>query len=159
MSRRPWEFAKRNTMLHIDHTNFAKVRIDDCALDDWLCNLFLGRSINCAAWRRMRNDTESRAYNIQKMSFLRAGFRSSLRPRVLSRLSSPAAAPSRIWRPLILNQRANYSEAAALSQDAIQTRVLDVLKSFEKVEGGKVRPLSSFIVDPSIHLCPYPLFA
>jgi hypothetical protein len=37
-------------------------------------------------------------------------------------------------RPL----RAPYSAAAGLSRDAIQTRVLDVVKSFEKVDPAKV---------------------
>jgi hypothetical protein len=31
-----------------------------------------------------------------------------------------------------------YSAAAGLSRNDIQTRVLDVLKSFEKVDGSKV---------------------
>ncbi|KAG1801534.1 acyl carrier protein [Suillus plorans] len=41
--------------------------------------------------------------------------------------------------------RANYSAAAAgLSKETIQTRVLDVLKGFEKVDAAKLTTSSSF---------------
>ena len=40
--------------------------------------------------------------------------------------------------------RAQFSAAAGLSKEDITTRVLDVLKSFEKVDGSKVSSLRSF---------------
>jgi hypothetical protein len=36
-------------------------------------------------------------------------------------------------------QRAGYAEAAGLSKENIQSRVLEVMKSFEKVDPSKVR--------------------
>ena len=61
----------------------------------------------------------------------------------LSRLLSRTATLSRgAWSSRLLpvrpTLRAPYSAAAGLSRDAIQTRVLDVFKSFEKVDQSKV---------------------
>lgn len=68
------------------------------------------------------------------MSFLRLALRSVARPR----LAVPAALPStRSW----ILQNARYSAAAGLSKEQITTRVLDVLKGFEKVDQTKVRHL------------------
>ncbi len=66
------------------------------------------------------------------MSFLRLAVRSVTRPRVA--LASPALYRSRIL------QSASYSAAAGLSKEQITSRVLDVLKGFEKVDPAKVRP-------------------
>lgn len=64
----------------------------------------------------------------------------------LSRLLSRTATLSRgAWSSRILPARpalrAPYSAAAGLSRDAIQTRILDVLKGLEKVDQSKVGPL------------------
>ena len=42
--------------------------------------------------------------------------------------------------------RAQFSAAAGLSKEDITTRVLDVLKSFEKVDGSKVSTVNSYCV-------------
>ncbi len=66
------------------------------------------------------------------MSILRLAFRSVARPRLVV----PAALTStRSW----LLQNARYSAAAGLQKEQITTRVLDVLKGFEKVDPAKVR--------------------
>lgn len=65
------------------------------------------------------------------MSFLRLAVRSAVRPRF-----APAFVP--LARSQLL-QRASYSAAAGLNKEQITTRVLDVLKSFEKVDPAKVR--------------------
>ncbi|KAK8858750.1 acyl carrier protein [Kwoniella newhampshirensis] len=73
---------------------------------------------------------------------LRSVLPSTLRtttPLLLSRpqfVASPALAISR-----------SYAAAAGLSKDDISSRVLDVLKSFEKVDGGKLTPSASFTSD------------
>ena len=64
----------------------------------------------------------------------------------VSRLLSRSATLSRgAWRSRLLPARpifrAPYSAAAGLSRDAIQDRILDVLKGFEKVDQSKVGPL------------------
>lgn len=66
------------------------------------------------------------------MSFFRLALRSAARPnlaaRALPRTQLPRFAP-----------RATFSAAAGLSKGEIETRVLDVLKGFEKVDPAKVR--------------------
>lgn len=71
------------------------------------------------------------------MSFFRVALRSSAlaRPRLAT-----AVAPSRAW----LAPRAAYSAAAGLSKEDITTRVLDVLKGFEKVDPAKVNVICNF---------------
>ena len=64
------------------------------------------------------------------MSFLRLAVRSVARPRFVA-----AAIPSTRSRIL---QSASYSAAAGLNKEQIETRVLDVLKGFEKVDPAKV---------------------
>ena len=64
------------------------------------------------------------------MSFFRLAVRSVARPRM-----AVAVMPS--VRSRIL-QKAAYSAAAGLSKEQISTRVLDVLKGFEKVDPAKV---------------------
>ena len=60
----------------------------------------------------------------------------------LSRLLSRTATLSRgAWSSRLLPVRplrAPYSAAAGLSRDTIQTRILEVLKGFEKVDPAKV---------------------
>lgn len=69
------------------------------------------------------------------MSFLRVAFRGPAASFARSRVSvSAAAIPRRTW----LLQRAAFSAAAGLTKEEITTRVLDVLKGFEKVDTKKV---------------------
>jgi NADH dehydrogenase (ubiquinone) 1 alpha/beta subcomplex 1 len=71
------------------------------------------------------------------MSFLRAAFKSALRPTAAAAFRAPQRSNVMRWRAPIV-QRAWYSESTGLSKDAIESRVLDVLKSFEKVDPAKV---------------------
>jgi hypothetical protein len=66
------------------------------------------------------------------MSFLRLAVRNVARQRVTS------AAPALAARTSFL-QRAQYSAAAGLNKEQITTRVLELLKGFEKVKQEKVR--------------------
>lgn len=70
------------------------------------------------------------------MSLLRLAVRNVARPRLVA-----ATLPS--MRSQLL-QKAAYSAAAPLSRDAITTRVVDVLKGFEKVDPAKVRASGGF---------------
>ena len=63
------------------------------------------------------------------MSFARVTLRSLSRARPTFAVSKHSA-----YRL----HRANYSAAAGLSKDTIQTRIFDVLKGFEKVDHAKV---------------------
>lgn len=70
------------------------------------------------------------------MSFLRAALQSSLRssrvlaiPRISYSLRSQA----------IVLQRATFASQPTLTKEDIQSRVIDVLKGFEKVDAAKVR--------------------
>lgn len=86
------------------------------------------------------------------MSFLRVAVRSVARPHAVSApFRSAQLANARYTFAL---QRASYSAAAGLSRSDIESRVLDVLKSFEKVNQTKVcrlRPLIPilFLTAPS----------
>ncbi|GFZ44990.1 Putative acyl carrier protein, mitochondrial [Saitozyma sp. JCM 24511] len=40
-----------------------------------------------------------------------------------------------------------YAAAAGISKEDIQSRVLDVMKTFEKVDGGKLSPTAAFTSD------------
>lgn len=72
------------------------------------------------------------------MSFLRVAFRGPAASFSRNRVSlSAAAIPRRTWLP----QRAAFSAAAGLTREEITTRVLDVLKGFEKVDATKVRDI------------------
>ncbi|KAH8916239.1 acyl carrier protein [Atractiella rhizophila] len=51
------------------------------------------------------------------------------------------------FTPLLLNASRLYSASAGLSKGDIETRVLDVLKSFEKVDPQKISTTSSFTSD------------
>ena len=62
--------------------------------------------------------------------------------RVAARTSFLSRQAFRVSRPTTqLPLRAAYSAAAGLNKEDIQTRVLDVLKGFEKVDQSKVRVL------------------
>ncbi|PAV22565.1 acyl carrier [Pyrrhoderma noxium] len=79
------------------------------------------------------------------MSFLRAAARSVARPHAVSApFRSAQLANARYTFAL---QRASYSAAAGLSRSDIESRVLDVLKSFEKVNQTKLTASSSFTED------------
>ncbi|OJA10832.1 hypothetical protein AZE42_00258 [Rhizopogon vesiculosus] len=67
------------------------------------------------------------------MSFARLALRSVTRSRPIFAASTRQT----------LAFRANYSAAAGLSQETIQSRVLNVLKGFEKVDADKVRLTTS----------------
>ena len=70
------------------------------------------------------------------MSFLRVAFRGPAAAFARNRVSASAVTiPRRTWLP----QRAAFSAAAGLTQEEITTRVLDVLKGFEKVDPNKAR--------------------
>lgn len=70
------------------------------------------------------------------MSFLRLAFRGPAASFARNRVSvSAVAIPRRTWLP----QRAAFSAAAGLTREEITTRVLDVLKGFEKIDPAKVR--------------------
>lgn len=64
------------------------------------------------------------------MLALRASVRAAARPLVTRTLQRPAALP--------ILRIARYSAAAGLDHGQIEARVLDVLKSFEKVDPSKV---------------------
>jgi len=78
------------------------------------------------------------------MSFLRAAFQTSIR-------SSRVLATPRIsgfLRPqAFVLHRAAFATQPTLTKEVIQTRVLDVLKGFEKVDASKLAPASSFTED------------
>lgn len=63
------------------------------------------------------------------MSFVRLAARSLTRPRLA--LAVPRTQTSIPWR-------AGFAAAAGLTKEGIETRVLDVLKGFEKVNASKV---------------------
>ncbi|KAI0788556.1 acyl carrier protein [Abortiporus biennis] len=71
------------------------------------------------------------------MSFFRLAARNMTRPG-LAMMARPS---SRVM------QLARYSAAAGLSKEQITTRVLDVLKGFEKVDPAKLSASSSFTDD------------
>ncbi|KAK7694824.1 hypothetical protein QCA50_002012 [Cerrena zonata] len=73
------------------------------------------------------------------MSFFRLAARSVVRPSLAA-----AALPA---RSALRMQIARYSAPAGLSKDQITTRVLDVLKGFEKVDQAKLNPTATFAED------------
>ncbi|KLO20634.1 acyl carrier protein [Schizopora paradoxa] len=78
------------------------------------------------------------------MSFLRAALQTSLRSSRV--LATPRISYS--LRPQAISfQRATFASQPALTKDDIQSRVLDVLKSFEKVDASKLSPSASFAGD------------
>ncbi|KAG6897015.1 hypothetical protein C0992_004659 [Termitomyces sp. T32_za158] len=72
------------------------------------------------------------------MSFIRLAARASALP-------SFARIAPRVQRQVI--QRVAYSAQAGLSRDAIQSRVFEVLKGFEKVDPAKISITSKFNED------------
>ncbi|THH11611.1 hypothetical protein EW145_g541 [Phellinidium pouzarii] len=78
------------------------------------------------------------------MSFLRVALRTVSRPRVAVAIPRSAS----LVRPSAFAlQHAAYSAAAGLSNTVIKQRVLDVLKSFEKVDPSKLSTSASFAED------------
>ncbi|GHJ83746.1 hypothetical protein NliqN6_0148 [Naganishia liquefaciens] len=78
-------------------------------------------------------------------------FRSALPAlRAIAR-STPVAAPAA--RPALVAQRFAaqgqrwYAASAGLDKEQITSRVLEVLKGFEKVDGGKLTPQATFTKD------------
>ncbi|KAH9064230.1 acyl carrier protein [Lactarius vividus] len=74
------------------------------------------------------------------MSFLHLAFRSVTSRHVAS------SSLSRLHMSRI-PQRAAFSAASTLDKSQIETRVLDVLKSFEKVSPEKIKPSATFTDD------------
>ncbi|KAI9508793.1 acyl carrier protein [Russula earlei] len=74
------------------------------------------------------------------MSFIRLALRST----ATRHLASPSLSGLHRGR---LPLRAAFSAAAPLDRAQIETRVLDVLKSFEKVRPEKLKPSASFTED------------
>ncbi|KAH0590143.1 hypothetical protein H2248_000320 [Termitomyces sp. 'cryptogamus'] len=72
------------------------------------------------------------------MSFIRLASHASALPRF-------ARTVPRVQRQLV--QRAMFSAQAGLSRDVIQSRVLEVLKGFEKVDPAKLSVTSRFHED------------
>ncbi|KAI0274629.1 acyl carrier protein [Gloeopeniophorella convolvens] len=72
------------------------------------------------------------------MSFLRLALRSPT--------SRHLAVAARLQQSR-LPQRATFSAASSLDRVQIETRVLDVLKTFEKVKSDKLKPTASFAGD------------
>ena len=62
----------------------------------------------------------------------------SILPTLRATALRATALPTTSVSAASLNRWRAYSAAAGLSRSDIQSRVLDVLKSFEKVDGGKV---------------------
>ncbi|KZT30497.1 acyl carrier protein [Neolentinus lepideus HHB14362 ss-1] len=67
--------------------------------------------------------------------------------RTASRASYPRVSLTIANRWSRLPPRANFSAAAGLSKDQIESRVLDVLKGFEKVDPAKLGTSSRFAED------------
>lgn len=74
------------------------------------------------------------------MSFTRFAFRSAVRPTLM------AASAPRI-QFLRYSPRAAFSAAAGLPKSEIEARILDLLKSFEKVDPAKLTLTSTFTSD------------
>ncbi|KZO96057.1 acyl carrier protein [Calocera viscosa TUFC12733] len=63
------------------------------------------------------------------------------------RFAAPSTAKAARFVPLTFAYARAYSSGGALSKDDITGRVMEVLKSFEKVDGGKLSTTSSFTDD------------
>ncbi|KAI8646206.1 acyl carrier protein-like protein [Parasitella parasitica] len=70
----------------------------------------------------------------------------NLRPNVILNAASRAAS---IQRPAMVRMAtpSMFRMYATLPREDVQSRVLDVVKSFDKVDGGKVTPESNFVKD------------
>ncbi|WVR06508.1 acyl carrier protein [Kwoniella sp. DSM 27419] len=60
---------------------------------------------------------------------------------------APLALARPVAQPATFIKARGYAAAAGLSKDDITSRVMDVLKSFEKVDGAKLSPSASFTSD------------
>ncbi|KAG2023398.1 hypothetical protein CC2G_001057 [Coprinopsis cinerea AmutBmut pab1-1] len=69
-------------------------------------------------------------------------FRLATRSTALSRAAWSARTTPRFILP-----RATYASGSGLSRDAIQSRIFDVLKGYEKVDPSKITPTASFSKD------------
>lgn len=76
------------------------------------------------------------------MLALRASLRTAARPLAARALQRPVAAAA-VTRLRV----ASYSAAAGLSEGQVESRILDVLKSFEKVDPAKLSKTASFAND------------
>lgn len=102
-----------------------------------LCNVFV-RPVNAGlSYKLLFSVRQSNTLNIyilkNTMSFLRLAVRASVLPRLVSSI------PRQLQQSQFV-LRAGYSSAAGLSRDAIEARVLDVLKGFETIDATKVGP-------------------
>ncbi|KAI6047563.1 acyl carrier protein [Pisolithus marmoratus] len=76
-----------------------------------------------------------RQQQLTKMSFTRLALRNLSRSRATFYVP-----PRRVLQ-------ANYSAVSGLSTESIQSRIMDVLKGFEKVDHAKLSPAASFTND------------
>lgn len=89
-----------------------------CKKKYWKLNLILSRAY-----------TQRSTLNVAAMSFIRLAAR---------RIVIPRYTPNTSRFTNLLPPRAAFSAAAGLSKDEIQTRILEVVKGFEKVDPAKV---------------------
>ena len=68
-------------------------------------------------------------------------FRSVILRAPLRAASFALARPSVVIRPAPIALARGYAASAGLAKDDISSRVLEVMKTFEKVDGGKVGPV------------------
>nr|XP_031864376.1 acyl carrier protein [Kwoniella shandongensis]KAA5531448.1 acyl carrier protein [Kwoniella shandongensis] len=80
----------------------------------------------------------------RSLPVLRSALPSTLRTTTPLLLARPSQSITKIVAAPISR---SYAASAGLSKDDISSRVLDVLKSFEKVDGGKLSPSASFTSD------------
>ncbi|KAL1737850.1 acyl carrier protein-like protein, partial [Schizophyllum fasciatum] len=81
------------------------------------------------------------------MSFVRAAVRSASAAAARRPWAAAAVPRARTMPRFPVLRIAPYSSGGSLTKDTIQSRVLDVLKSFEKVDPAKLSPTASFSND------------
>ncbi|KAI5898133.1 acyl carrier protein [Schizophyllum commune H4-8] len=81
------------------------------------------------------------------MSFVRAAVRSASTVAARRPWTAAAVPRARQMPRFPVFRIAPYSSGGSLTKDTIQSRVLDVLKSFEKVDPAKLTPTASFAND------------
>lgn len=77
---------------------------------------------------------------IQGIPLTNTMFRSVILRAPLRAASFALARPSAALRPASITLARGYAASAGLAKDDISSRVLEVMKTFEKVDGGKVGP-------------------
>lgn len=97
----------------------------------------VGRTLPSGVVVKFQLDSQ-RATSIKTMSFFRLATHNLARSRLVSAIS-------RTHNPI--PWRASFSAPAGLTKETIETRVLDVLKGFEKVNPSKV------LIEPFFVLC------